>query len=293
MKIVLFLILSIVSIELIAMNQVILKLGNSHLVAAFFDNEVITDKLRLEYQGNWLQQLSCKLSSHPNLRAALIGSVNSKVEKQVSDVLKEQLIPYIGHVSSENLSINLKADNPKEVGADLIANVYGALKLYPNKNIIVVDIGTAVTFSVIKPSRTFLGAVIMPGLEMGAFALEHLTDKLPLVDVEKPRTCLGTNSIDCISSGIYYGLLGAIDKILLELKNESFPNEDIIILLTGGVTTPEAESSGFIPKTSISKNLQKDLTANANRRIEQDLTLVGFAEILKEQLQTNIQTKEH
>jgi type III pantothenate kinase len=264
------------------MEHLVLKVGNSHLVAALFKDDIIIDKIRLPYEESWHLKLEDIINKYPAISSAFIGSVNSKVDKELAIALSS--IDKKFKIPLNDLSINFAVDNKAEVGSDIIANCYGALKLYPQTDIIVVDMGTAATLTAIDKNRNFLGVSILPGIEMSAKSLNIMTDMLPDVDLNKPPRVLGKNTVHCIQSGLYYGLIGSVSYLLELIINENFKEKPLIIA-TGGLTAPVNYHSGFIPKTPIAKSLQKDiLNQIPDLKIVHDLTLIGMYEILKEQL---------
>lgn len=122
-------------------------------------------------------------------------------------------------------------ENPKQLGADRIANVTEGIALYPNKDLIIIDFGTATTFDVIK-NNLYIGGAILPGINLSINALFKSTSKLPKIRFEKPTSVLGTNTIEHINSGIYYGTIGQIKEIIYQTK-KYVPNP--IIIITGGL----------------------------------------------------------
>ena len=117
-------------------------------------------------------------------------------------------------------------DNPSEVGADRIVNCVAALDLVRqpatnnverstvNVPIIVVDFGTATTFDVISPKGEYIGGAIAPGIGISADALFVRAARLPRVDIRKPAKIIGTNTVDHLQIGLYYGYIGLVDGIL-------------------------------------------------------------------------------
>lgn len=265
-----------------AMQHLVIKAGNSHLVAAIFEGDQITDKLRLDYDSGFELLLAKWIQKHPATEKALLGSVNSKVNKQIQKTLEFSSIPYTSHIPIDRLPIKLSVERSEKVGADLIANACAATELYPNRNIIIIDMGTAVTVSAVSKEHHFLGVSIMPGIEMSAKSLHLMTDKLPNVSVSKPDRCLGKNTAECIQSGLYFGLLGAIENIATIMAKEAFPEEEILFLATGGVTADHDDISGYVPKSDVGYYLQQDIQNYfPGIAIVHDLTLIGLHEILK------------
>jgi len=127
--------------------------------------------------------------------------------------------------------IKIQADNPKEVGGDLIANSVGAVNHYAS-DCLVIDLGTATTFTYIE-NKTIKGVIITPGLSTSRDALVMKTSLLPQVELEKPKKLLGKNSVDCIKSGLMYGHASMIDGFVRRIKNE-IRKPDLSVILTGG-----------------------------------------------------------
>ena len=134
-------------------------------------------------------------------------------------------------------------DNPAEVGADRIVNSVAAFERYGGP-CIVVDFGTATTFDVVSRKGEYLGGVITPGIGISADALFEHTARLPRVDVRKPPRVLGTNTVNSLQSGLYYGYLGLIDGILERLIAEL--GENVNIVATGGLAPLMGGGSKYI-----------------------------------------------
>ena len=127
--------------------------------------------------------------------------------------------------------------NPVEVGADRIANALAVTHLYPNENVIIIDLGTATTFCAITNKKKYLGGVILPGLKLSMKALESGASKLGSVEIIESQKALGRTSNASIQSGLYYGSLGAMKEIITRLTEEDFNNIKPLIIGTGGFTT--------------------------------------------------------
>ncbi len=130
--------------------------------------------------------------------------------------------------------LNIKYRNPLEVGADRIANAIAVSKIYPKKNVIVVDLGTATTFDVVTDERDYLGGTIIAGMKISMESLESRTAKLPIVEIVPSDHALGRTTVESIQSGLYYGHLGAIREIRERLTQECFAGEKPLIVGTGG-----------------------------------------------------------
>ena len=133
--------------------------------------------------------------------------------------------------------LNNKYDNPAEVGADRIANAIAALKLYPEKNLVVIDLGTATTFCAITKEREYMGGVILAGLRLSNDALGSKAAKLSNVEIRKCDNVLGTNTINSMQSGLYYGHLVACKEIIAGLSAECFGGQKPFVIGTGGFSS--------------------------------------------------------
>ncbi len=138
-------------------------------------------------------------------------------------------------------------DNPAEVGADRLVNSVAAFARYGGP-CIVVDFGTATTFDLISVKGEYLGGVITPGLAISAEALFARAAKLSRVDVKKPAKVVGTNTVACIQSGLYYGYIGLVDGILERMLNETQgPDSPVTkIVATGGLARLIVDDSRYI-----------------------------------------------
>jgi type III pantothenate kinase len=145
-------------------------------------------------------------------------------------------------------------DNPAEVGADRIVNCVAAIDLLRTQSlegeagkhppIIVVDFGTATTFDVISPRGEYVGGAIAPGLGISADALFVRAARLPRVDVRKPARIIGTNTVDHLQIGLYYGYIGLVDGILDRMIGEL--GTATLTIATGGLARLIAGGSRYI-----------------------------------------------
>jgi type III pantothenate kinase len=153
--------------------------------------------------------------------------------------------------------IAVLTDNPKEVGADRIANAVATHEMFPNENAVVVDFGTAITVDAVSGHGEYMGGAIAPGLETSASALFHATAQIRRVELsEAPPSALGKSTVTSVQSGIIYGTTdlvdGLVDRITYEL----------------GGTSRDISTGGFAP--SISRH------SRTIERVEPTLTLTGL-----------------
>ncbi|MCL2659292.1 MAG: type III pantothenate kinase [Acidobacteriaceae bacterium] len=141
--------------------------------------------------------------------------------------------------------LTMRVDNPTDVGADRIVNCVAALAQYGGPAI-VVDMGTATTFDVVSKQGEFLGGAIAPGLEISANALFARAARLPRVDIRRPARVIGTNTVDHMQIGLYYGYIGLVDGILEHMIAELGPETKTVA--TGGLAKLIAGGSKYIAK---------------------------------------------
>ena len=122
---------------------------------------------------------------------SVVPPVNYSLSSACSKYLKKEPLFIQAGIKT---GLKLKYANPKEIGADLIAAAMGAVDAYPNKNLIIVDLGTAITVEVVNKDKEFLGGSILPGLKISVDALSSGTSKLPSVEIAKPAHILPTST---------------------------------------------------------------------------------------------------
>ena len=129
--------------------------------------------------------------------------------------------------------LNIKADNPKEVGADIIVNSVSAFNKYKGP-IIVIDFGTATTFDVVSDKCELLGVVIAPGIKTSLEGLATKTAQLPMVELDAPKTVIGKNTKHCMQAGVIFGFAGLVENIIKKIKKE-LGLAEIKVVATGGL----------------------------------------------------------
>jgi len=185
---------------------------------------------------------------------AVTGVVVSSVVPPVDSTLRRAAERYF-HVKplfvepGTRTGLPILTDNPAEVGADRIVNCVAAHERFresaePHPPVIVVDFGTATTFDVISTRGEYLGGAIAPGLGISADALFVRAARLPRIDIRKPIKVIGTNTVDHLQIGLYYGYIGLVDGILARMIAELGP--DTKTIATGGLARLIAGGSKFI-----------------------------------------------
>ncbi len=180
------------------------------------------------------------------LRGVALCSVVPDVLHSIRGALMKyfDLSPFILQTGTRT-GLKVRYRNPQEVGSDRIANAIAATHLYPDRNLIIIDFGTATTFCAVTKDKDYLGGVILAGLRISMESLEQQTAKLPAVEIVEPSEALGRSTIESIQSGLYYGHLGSVKEVCGRLSQECFPEEPPLILGTGGFSSLYASSNLF------------------------------------------------
>jgi type III pantothenate kinase len=130
--------------------------------------------------------------------------------------------------------LKIRYRNPLEVGADKIANAIGAVSLYPGRNLVIVDFGTATTLCAVTKEKDYLGGIIHPGIHLSMSVLESHTARLPTVEIVRPAEVLGRSTVESIQSGLYYGTLAVVQSLAARVTVEHFGTDKPVIVGTGG-----------------------------------------------------------
>lgn len=221
-----------------------LDVGNTQIYAGLFDK----DKMVLSFRKNSKSGASSD-ETGLFLRTAIRenGFDPTKVTKiaicsVVPDVIYSlrgacmkyfNINPFILQAGVKT-GLKIKYHNPVEVGADRIANSIAATHLYPQRDLILVDLGTATTFCVVTKNKDYCGGSIIAGLRLCMEALESKTAKLPSVEIVAMHEAVGRTTVESLQSGLYYGHLGAIRELVQRITRESFHGERPLVIGTGG-----------------------------------------------------------
>jgi type III pantothenate kinase len=164
-------------------------------------------------------------------------SIVSSTVPQLSEEWAEMSERYLAHEMlvvgpTIRTGMPIRYDNPREVGADRLANAIAAYERVQD-TCVIVDFGTAITYDVVSAAGEYLGGIITPGAEISIDALYERAAKLPKVELAQPRALIGKSTVEAIRSGIVFGFAGQVDGILRRLREELGP--DIAVLATGGL----------------------------------------------------------
>lgn len=205
----------------------VIDIGNTNQKAALFDASgqllQITLKKQLE-----IEDLEPWLSAY-DIRASIISSVGNDNPK-LSNRLSEQ-VPTKVFSSALRLPVGIQYATPKTLGTDRIANAVGANQLFPNENVLSIQVGSCLVTDLVTADNQYIGGTIAPGLRMRFRALEHFTAKLPLINPKPVDFLAGNSTEQSILSGVVNGLACEIDG-LISLYTEQYSN--LKVVMTGG-----------------------------------------------------------
>ena len=153
--------------------------------------------------------------------------------------------------------INIKYDNPKEVGADRIVNAVAAHEIY-RRDVIIIDFGTATTYCAVTEGGNYLGGCICPGVRISSDALFERAAKLPRVELELPKSIICKNTVSSMQAGILYGYIGQVEYIVNKIKSEMIESgfENPYVIATGGLANLISKSTDVIDKVDSSLTLE-------------------------------------
>ena len=234
----------------------VFDVGNTNMVLGIYEGDTLTNSWRINTDHQ-------KSSDEYGI---LINNLFEYHRINMRDIIISSVVPDVMH-SLENFCIkycgveplivgpgiktglNIKYDNPKQVGADRIVNAVAAIEKYGYPSIIV-DFGTATTFCAISDKAEYLGGTICPGLKISSEALFNGAAKLPRVELIKPGKTICKATVEAMQSGIIYGYVGQVEKIISMMKKE-LGSEDIKVVATGGLSSlihSETDSIDHIDK---------------------------------------------
>ena len=229
----------------------VVDVGNTNIVIGVYKEATLLTYWRLQTDKDRTSDefgiTLINLFNHENidftdLEAVVISSVVPPIMYSLEHALRKyfKLDPIIVGPGIKT-GLNIKTDNPKEVGADRIVNAVAASELYGSPTIIV-DFGTATTFCAVNTKKDYLGGSICAGIKISTEALYQKAAKLPRIELAKPETVICKNTITSMQSGIIYGYVGQVDYIVCRMKEE-LCEENINVVATGGLARLIASES--------------------------------------------------
>lgn len=239
------------------MNLVI-DVGNTRIKVAVFSgrelvhNEIITGNNFLKRTLTLIAKYRCEnaiISSVGNQNKCEIQEIKSKIN--ILELNSDTKVPFKNNYAT-----------PKTLGVDRIALVSSAIESFPNKNVLIIDAGTCITYDFINDNECYLGGAISPGIEMRYKALNIFTKKLPLLKRTENEKLIGNSTESCIHSGVILGVINEIDSTIDGYKEK---NQLLTVVLTGGdvnFLSNKLKNGIFANPNFLLEGLNKILTYN-------------------------------
>jgi type III pantothenate kinase len=247
-----------------------IDVGNTNVTIGVFDGDRLAHNWRLaalrERTADELGIYVTRLFEQTKVDLARVtGIVVASVVPPLTRPMEEMCERYFGRkalvVDVSNAGIPVRYSPAADVGADRVVNAVAAWEMYGKAQkipLIVVDFGTGTTFDVITHEGEYVGGVICPGIGISAEALFQRAARLPRVDIRKPPTVIGENTVNAMQSGLFFGYVEMVDGLVRRIRQELPGGEGACVIGTGGLAEVFAGE------------------ARSLQRVDQDLTLHGL-----------------
>ncbi|NLZ69917.1 MAG: type III pantothenate kinase [Clostridiaceae bacterium] len=223
-----------------------IDVGNTHVVIGLMEDDAVLGSGRFHTDRDYTEEeygmlIDSYLRRHKYDPEQVQGAILSSVVPQLTPVFTRAIgmvcdcLPMVIGPGIKT-GLDIRIDNPAQLGSDLVVNAVAAIAKYPLP-IIIFDMGTATTASVIDEQGHYRGGMIIPGLRLSVNALSARAAQLPLnIGLEAPEQVIGTNTIASMRSGALYGHAAALDGIIDRIAEElGFPVEAVTVIGTGGL----------------------------------------------------------
>lgn len=208
--------------------NLIIDVGNTYTKIGIFDDSKIIYKTTIQ-QENLLDTLQDMQSKYTNVTHAIISSVSNIHKKQIAHIKRLYHTLVLDH--STKIPFKNLYETPTTLGIDRIALVAAATHQFPDKNVLIIDVGTCITYDFKNKKEEYLGGAIAPGIQLRYNSLHHYTAKLPLLSTKMPKNTIGKTTEQSMHSGVIYGILYEIEGTIAEYRNIY---DDLTVILTGG-----------------------------------------------------------
>ena len=231
------------------MSLLAIDVGNTNTVLGLFDGDELTRSWRIKTDArSTADEMALTFSGLLQGQLPLSGIALCSTVPAVLRELRQMLTAY--HVDVPTVIVEpgtktgvpILTDNPKEVGADRIVNTIAAHQIYGGPSI-VVDFGTSTNLDVVSAQGEFLGGALAPGIEISLDALASRAAQLRKVELVRPRSVIGKNTVEALQAGALYGFAGQVDGLVRRIEDEIGPVTAVIA--TGGlapIVVPESET---------------------------------------------------
>jgi type III pantothenate kinase len=230
--------------------NVVVDVGNTLVKLAVFDGSTLLHK-KVSIKKEFVAQLTEISEKFSGIERSLVALVGNLTPHQMNKL--KQLYPVMELTHQTPVPFKNEYATPQTLGVDRIALMAAAAMQYPQRDVLVIDAGTCVTYDFLSSQTAFLGGAIAPGLHMRYKAMHTFTSKLPLLDAGAPKSLLGNATATAIHSGVFNGMAYEIDGFIDAYKKQ-YPN--LTVILTGG-------DAHFLRD-----RLKNDIFANSNFLLE-------------------------
>lgn len=252
-----------------------IDMGNTNIVIGciddkqiYFEERLSTDrsKTALEYAISFKNVLELHNIDSTQIEGSILSSVVPSLTRVVRSAV-EKILGKLPMVVGPGIKtgLNIHMDNPRGVGSDLIVDSVAGIAEY-GAPLIIIDLGTATTLSVIDKNRNYIGGAILPGLRLAMEALSAGAAQLYNVSLEVPKNAIGKNTSDCMQSGMILGNAAALDGMIDRMTQEL--GYDVKVIATGGlasVITPLCRHEIIYDDALLLKGLKLIYDRNRNR----------------------------
>jgi len=261
----------------------VFDVGNTNVVMGTFAGEQLSYSWRMSTNKDktsdeyviLINQLLDYYDIHPSkIRDVIISSVVPDLMYTMEHSIRKlfNLMPLVVEPGIKT-GMDIKYDNPRQVGADRIVNAVAAYRKYGGL-VIVVDFGTATTFCAVSGEGHYLGGTIAPGVRISGDALFEKAAKLPRIDLDKPGHVICKNTVNSMQSGIVYGYVGLVEYLIDKMKCELSPldPDSVRVVATGGLSTliaSETKHIDIVDKTLTLEGLKMIYDMNSKGRIKE------------------------
>tara|TARA_R110002124_G_scaffold63258_1_gene172586 strand:- start:6983 stop:7714 length:732 start_codon:yes stop_codon:yes gene_type:complete len=229
--------------------NLIIDIGNTRIKAAVFEKDTLLEVLIFD-DKKLIEKVDLLINKY-GINTGIISSVKRISKKELSLLNEKKCFLVLD--SATKVPFKNLYSTPKTLGVDRISLIANAVEKFPNKNVLIIDAGTCITYDFVNDKKEYLGGAISLGIEMRYKALHKFTSKLPLLEKYIPKNFIGKTTDENIHSGVNNGVLNEINGVIEQYERE---NPFLTIVLTGGDTY------------FLAKQLKSSIFANPNFVLE-------------------------
>lgn len=239
--------------ETVEIMLFVIDVGNTNTVLGVYNEDELIHHWRIETSrnktedeygmiiGSLIQYAGIRFEDfHAVIISSVVPPIMFALERMAKKYFKQR--PLIVGPGIKT-GLNIKYDNPKEVGADRIVNAVAGIAQYGSP-LIIVDFGTATTYCYIDENKNYIGGAIAPGINISTEALYTKASKLPRIELSTPSNIVGRNTVEAMQGGIVYGYVGQVEGIVKRMKAQS--KVEPTVIATGGLASLIAKESDVI-----------------------------------------------